>query len=180
MSARRRGLVVATLLVMAPTLAFGHPHHHIDQQAQLNVSSEAVEIVLRIVPSIDDGAAMFDIVDLDRDGAVSPAEAGAFGAEVLRTVDLRWGGRTLELGDASVTVPSREVVAQGRGVIQVRAALDLDVLEQAGQPLELDVAYRRFDPIWFVQPFVSRDLSDAISGVQIDRTNGARVVVRLQ
>lgn len=161
----------------APLLA--HPHHHIEQQAQLTISADSVELVLRIVPSIGEGAAMFDSIDLDGDGNVSAAEATAFGSDIIPTADLRRGGRSFRFGEPSLAIPTRELVAQGRGVIEVRAVASFDGREQAADPIEFEITYHRFSPTWFVQPFVSRDLYAAMSSVVIERGEGAKVRVAL-
>ena len=169
------GLIAATLL---PAGVAAHPHHHVEQQAQLTISTVSVELVLRIVPSIDDGAGMFDAIDLDADGEVSQAEASGLAAAILQTASLRWGGRPLPFEAPKVALSPRAVLAQGRGVIEVRASAPLAGFSRGPEELDFDIGYDRFSPRWFVQPYASRDLL-ATSSLTVDRRGGAGVTVRI-
>lgn len=168
---------VGLLLGTVPAGVGAHPHHHVEQQAQLTIYAGSVDLVLRIVPSIGEGAQMFDAIDLDGDGDVSDAEADALGEQVLAAVELAVGADAPSLDRLAVSVPSRDLVARGQGVIEVRASAALSPSWSSVLELDFDVTYHRFSTRWFVQPFLARNLSQR--SISVERLAGSGVKVRL-
>ena len=176
-------LVFATLSTLVLTVLaneiWAHPHHHVDQQAQLTIGTDEVRVVLRIVPSIDEGAAIFDAIDADRDGTVSKSEATAFAAELVAAVELRFDGALEAFGEPSVSVPERDLAARGGGVIEVGATAK-HPLGQGDHRIDLVVTDRRFAPDWFVQPFYTRPLTESTSSRRVERGDDGGVTVLLR
>jgi hypothetical protein len=173
-----RGLFIAAALAI-PVTAGAHPHRYIDQQVQLSVGIEAVDMTVVIVPSTQDGAAMYSHIDSDGDGVVSDQEAQAFGADVLAATELTVDGRAFVFAPADVKVPEADAVAKGTAAIIVNASAHVSLAGREAHRLDFGISYEAFSHDWFVQPFIHPDLLENTSSPSVDRTGGeGKVVIR--
>jgi hypothetical protein len=170
----RIGLAVAGLLAFSG-MAGAHPHSYVDQQALIFVGLDALDLTIRIVPSFEDGAAIFAHIDSDGNGFVSDREATAFGAAVVAKAELEVDGREVTLLNALATVPSIEQLAAGGGVIEVEAQASFALGSGGKHRLVFGIAYEDLSHDWFIQPFFYRGLVDTGSPVVQRTDTGNRV-----
>jgi hypothetical protein len=163
---------LAQAAAVLASAASAHPHSSVDQQAQVILGPSGVEVVWQITPSTEAGAAMFDAIDSDGDGAVSAREASDFGRLVMAMSPLEVDGQGAALRLTSASVPPRDLAAMGEGVIVIRAASDTTPI----QSVSFDVGFESFSHDWFIQPYVR----DGVGVSSIMRMEGsARVRVDL-
>lgn len=173
----RIGLAVAGLLAFSG-MAGAHPHSYVDQQALIFVGLDALDLTIRIVPSFEDGAAIFAHIDSDGNGFVSDREAATFGAAVVAKAKLEVDGRKVTLLNSITTVPSMQRVAAGGGVIEVEAQASFALGIGGEHRLVFGIAYEDLSHDWFIQPFFYRGLVEASSPV-VERTDASnRVGIR--
>ncbi|MBY5775019.1 DUF1007 family protein [Rhizobium leguminosarum] len=173
----RRILLVATIVV--PIQASAHPHHYVDQQVQLSIGLTAVELAVVIVPSRQDGAAIFSTIDGNGDGDVSEEEARTFGTNVVSATRLTIDGRTFTFALANVGIPDAKTVASGTAAIAVNASAELRLADREAHSVDFAITYEEFSHDWFVQPFFFPNLLGKISQLEIDRSDiTGQVVVR--
>lgn len=170
--------LVAPLLLAGPLSA--HPHSKVEQQAMLSIGLDQAVLNIRIVPSYDEGSAIFAHIDLDGDGKVSATEATQFGEEVLAATELIIDETTATFDNRLVTVPDFQFVAAGEGVIEVKANTRFRKLDSAKHVIGLSVRYEGLSHDWFIQPFFFGNLSEAFPKQGIDRSeNGLTLTIRL-
>lgn len=170
-------MTVLGLLTLAGT-AEAHPHSYVDQQAMISVGLDAVVLTVRIVPSFEDGAAIFALIDADGNGVVSDREAAVFGAAVVKRAELEIDGRRFALRAATSTVPSKDRVSTGFGMIEVEAVAPIALGSGSDHRLAFSIGYQEFAHDWLIQPFFYRSFVDATSMRRVERTqSGNRVAI---
>jgi hypothetical protein len=180
----RRTVLAVAVLACAGSPLHGHPHNDVDQQVLLSISPARLDITVRIVPSPQEAAAILATIDGNGDGAVSSAEAAAWGKAVFDTVSIRLGGVAVRPDSIAVRVPETALVLAGTGMIEIGAtaplaaggglALETGAGTGSGMDARLDFAigYEEFAHDWFVQPFLSQDLAGAAPAQPVERLAG--------
>jgi hypothetical protein len=173
----RRLLLAATIAV--PVQASAHPHHYVDQQVHLSIGMSAVELAIVIVPSGQDGAAIFSAIDSNGDGVVSDDEARTFGTDVVSATRLTIDGQPFTFILSDVGIPDGTTVLRGTAAITVNASAELRLADRQAHSVDFTIKYEEFSHDWFVQPFLYPNLLGKIAQLEIDRSNRAgKVVVR--
>jgi hypothetical protein len=98
--------------------------HRLDeylQAARVALDRDRVTLEIDLTPGMSIASALNAVVDRDRDSAISPEEAEAYGRAVLADVVLEVDGRHVPMTLTRVDVPSPDEMRSGLGTIQVRA-----------------------------------------------------------
>ena len=165
-------------LVLLAGVATAHPHKDVEQQALVSVGLDVVSLEVRIVPSFEEGAAIFAHIDSDANGVVSADEAAKFGAEVIEKTVLKVDGWRIAFSSPRVAVPTSEWVAAGLGVIEVDADAAFDFTSTPDHSVAFEIAYENLAHTWFVQPFFYADLMATMSLQSLERAvAGSRVEI---
>ena len=174
---RFAGLLPACVVAGA---TWAHPHEDIDQQVLLSVGTGEVIVQIRIAPSYLDGAAIFAHIDADGDGLVSVSEAEDFGSDVMAHATLSVDGRRFDFDAPEVSVPAREWVAAGVGLIEIDAAAAINIAAPSRHRVVFGMGYDDFAHDWFIQPFYYRELMLALPEQSIGRSSsGDRIEIAL-
>ncbi|MBX4898713.1 hypothetical protein [Rhizobium bangladeshense] len=159
--------------------ASAHPHHYVDQQVHLSIGVNAVELAIVIVPSSQDGAAIFSTIDNNGDGVVSDDEGRIFATNVVSATRLTIDGQAFTFILADVGIPDETTVASGTAAITVNASAELRLADRQAHSVDFSITYEEFSHDWFVQPFLYPNLLGKIAQLEIDRSDRAgKVVVR--
>lgn len=144
-----------TLLLAAalPVMAWAHPHHYNEQQVSLTLSPQGLQVEIGIVPSDQQGAEVFRMLDRDGNGSLSRAEMQAFAAEVLASARLSVDGHATALTLVAVNSPEKAEVTAGHAMIAIRADSSLPV--GAAKTIAFSIGYDRIDPRWSVQLWIA-------------------------
>ena len=164
------GFAVVAVVAFAIGSAVAHPHEDIDQQVLLSVGTGEVIVQIRISPSFTEGAAIFAHIDADADGAISEAEAEAFGAAVIADAALEVDGRRFDFNTPRVSVPALEWVAAGLGLIEVDATAAVNLTAAERHRVDFEILYEDLAHEWFVQPFYFPELMSALPQQSIERS----------
>jgi len=142
----QRWPLVACLLMSFGT-AGAHPHSYVDQQALVSVGSNSVDVTIRIVPSFDNGAAIFAGIDADGNGVVSQGEAAEFAATVI---------------------------AKAR--LEVDASTRFTLSNVGEHQVAFEIAYYDFSHDWQVQPFFYTDFAATMTLPTMARSDAGNQV----
>lgn len=174
---RYAGLLLACVVAGAVR---AHPHENIDQQVLLSVGAGEVIVQIRIAPSYIDGAAIFAHIDADGDGVVSVSEAEEFGSDVMARATLSVDGRRFDFNAPKVSIPAREWVSAGVGLIEVDATAAINIASLSRHRIDFRIGYDEFAHDWFIQPFYYPELMHALPEQSIGRSSsGDRVEIAL-
>ena len=173
--------VVATLALIPLSSGVGaHPHSYVDQQVQLSLGLDVLDATFVIVPSAEEGEAIFAHLDTDADGTISPRETSDFGAAVLDGTRLEVDRQAVELSEPVVDVAEAEEIRAGTGAITVTASAPLDLAPDSAHQVVFEVTYGEFSHEWFVQPFYYPDFVQAFEIPVLERSpEGQQVVIQL-
>ena len=130
---------------------FAHPHSVTDQQVALTIAMEAIVLEVSIVPGTEEGAAIFQALDRDSDGALSDPEMRLFATEVLSNSTLTVDGIEKELTPTTVNHPTREGLGAGHDRIAIEARIMLDT--PAIREIRFAMHHDAFEHDWTVQPW---------------------------
>jgi hypothetical protein len=122
-------------LICACALRLTAPAHVLDQYlqvAQIAIETGAVRVTLRLTPGTQVADRVFALIDLDRDGRISPAEEQSYTRRVLQDVALDVDGRRTPLSVTRVQFPSRSEINEGVGAIRFDLEAEAD-LNKAGE-----------------------------------------------
>lgn len=172
--------VVTAAIVAVAAVAAAHPHATIDQQVQFSLGLDRAEVTVVIMPSPQDGPALFGRVDADDDGAVSEAEAQAFADAVAADLFLSVDGEAMALGPATARVAPADEVRAGIGGLSVTAEALLALSPDDPHVVAFAVSFEDFAHEWFVQPFYHPELTAAFGTPGLERSaDGGMVTVEL-
>ncbi len=175
-----RGLAMLLALV-AGMPALAHPHLYVDQQVRLSLGLSSAEAVLTIVPSVEDGAAIFDYIDADANGKIDAAETAGFGQQVTAAIRLIVDGTSIPFAITGTTLADRALLAAGAGRIELQATAEFALSGPGPHDVEFAVWFYAFDHDWFVQPFYFPDLVEAAGYPDFTRSeDGSRVTFHIE
>lgn len=127
----RRGTFLCALLLAST--AGPAQAHRLDEYLQatiIRVTNDGVDLYLRLVPGVDVAPQVWNSIDTDGNGALSPAEQQAYAEQVRDDLTLCIDGREARLEIAGSAFPAKEDVSKGVGQISLR--LQSHALETAG------------------------------------------------
>jgi hypothetical protein len=113
--------VVCTLVcgLVIPSAAAAHRLDEYLQAARLAVSTDSVAVELDLTPGVNVARAVASRIDCDADGAISPAEAEAYGRLVAADLELSVDGQRAPLTLTSVDSPPIAEMLDGVGTIRL-------------------------------------------------------------
>ncbi len=126
---RLRGLALLAGSMVMPLL---HAHRQDEclQAVLIDVAPEQIRLFLSITPGTEVAARFNAVVDLDRNGTVSPREAGAYVSNVVSQVTFRSDGIVRKLDLKTFRFPEPEAIRAGAGTIQIEAVAVVPVLTE--------------------------------------------------
>jgi hypothetical protein len=179
---RTLGAAFVCVLLM-PAGAAAHRLDEYLQAARVSLARDGVTIDVDLTPGASVAPAVLEIVDADRDGALSPIEAGAYGRAVLGDLVLELDGRPVALTLHRVEASSPGEMRDGMGTIQVRAVGRIGPLRAGHHQLYFRNNHRPGGSVYLVNALIPDDRSVSVTGQtrdvrqqegRIDYTVGAR------
>jgi hypothetical protein len=120
-----RKFTAAILAVSIFPSALAHRVDELLQSTLLSVSPEMVTVEITITPGIEVVDSTLALIDRDRDGKISTAEAETYARRVAKSVELTLDERPLELNVAGQEVAPLADARSGLGLIRVKARAKL-------------------------------------------------------
>lgn len=171
-----RWFQVLVITVLWCKTAYAHPHDDVVQQALLSIGMDKVILSVRIVPSHDEGAAIYAHIDTNKDGVVSTNESNAFAMAVFSKMKLSIDGKPSALKVKSTDVPNYGYVAAGLGVIEIKGNAKIAMAADKKHKLIFETHYEMFTQEWLIQPFFYANLNNSFSGKEIQRSETGKYV----
>jgi len=97
---------LSAVLLVLPTLASAHILDEYEQATRIALAKDHVTLTLRLTAGVEIASQVFALIDTNKDGQVSPAEARAYAQSWLRTAALKVDGRSPALTLVRIEVPS--------------------------------------------------------------------------
>jgi hypothetical protein len=138
----RTTAAAAALIVAGSGSAGAHRLDEYLQAARVEVTTSTVVVHLDLTPGVSIAGAIVDLLDGDRDGRVSPEEAGAYGRAVMGDLAVRLDGSALTLDLTRVEVSTIEELRAGLGTIRVQLRAAPSSPTPGRHVLELHNAHR--------------------------------------
>ena len=110
------------VLLMAGGSASAHRLDEYLQATRMSIASEQLLVEMDLTPGANIASAIAGTLDLDADGAISPAEAEAYGRVVLSDVIVKADERPIAMSLARIEVPAIDEMRNGLGTIRLLAS----------------------------------------------------------
>jgi hypothetical protein len=118
---RTLSAAVIVFVLATPGESAAHRLDEYLQAARVSLDRERVMLEVDLTPGASVAPAVIAMIDLDGDGAISPAEAAAYGQTALGDLVLDLDGRSVSMTLTRAEVPSIGEMLAGAGAIQLRA-----------------------------------------------------------
>jgi hypothetical protein len=120
-----RRIGVRTLLAVSLALGLGGraSAHRLDEYLQatlIGVTRDGTDVEIHLTPGVAMLPVLMAVIDLDRDGRISPEEARVYVGRVTREVELRVDGVPAPLSLIESNFPTVEAMREGLGTIRIR------------------------------------------------------------
>lgn len=109
--------------LLSLSLIAGAAAHRLDEYLQatlIGVSRDGTDVEIQLTPGVAILPVLLAVIDQDRDGRISPAEAQAYASRVAREVELRVDGVPAPLSLIESRFPSLEAMREGLGTIRMK------------------------------------------------------------
>ena len=147
--------VMAFALAM-PASALAHRLDEYLQAARVLLDRDRLLVEIDLTPGASVAADIIAIIDRDRDGAVSPAEARVYALEVLDDVTVTIDGRTVQLSLQRIESPSLNEMRDGMGTIRL-VAIGAVAIAPGRHAAEFRNEHRAASSVYLVNALLSRD-----------------------
>lgn len=162
----RRGRVAAA--AVAALLGGGAlSAHRLDeclQAARLGIDPARVELALDVTPGVAVAADVLEAIDVNRDDAISPAEAATYATRLLAHVSLAIDGERLPVALVEAGAPAPAAMRDGLGTVRIRAAAALPELAAGAHRLDFRNGYRPDVSVYLANALVPSDDRIAVTG----------------
>jgi len=138
------------------------------QAAKLAIDPARVQIELDLTPGIAVAEDVLRAIDLDRNGALSPAETSAYVTSVVRDVTLDVDGQLLTARVLSTEFPAIESVRRGEGTIRLQLSASLPPLSAGGHQIRYRNAHRPDVGVYLANALVPSTDRVAVTGQDRD------------
>ena len=152
-----------------PALASAHILDEYEQATSIALAKDHVTLTLRLTAGVEIASQVFALIDTNKDGQVSPAEARAYAQSWLRTAALKVDGRSPALTLVRIEVPSLSDLETG----EVPIYLEFTAKVAAGTPgahwLTYENQHQPRISTYLVNALRPADSAIAITGQHRDR-----------
>ena len=153
--------------------------HRLDeylQAARVSLARDRITLEIDLAPGANIASAVVALLDRDGDNTISPAEAGAYGRDVLADVVLELDGRSVATTLTRVEVPSIEDMRDGVGPIQLRAVGHVEAVAAGRRYLSFRNNHQPAASVYLVNALIPDDGDVRVVAQRRDpRQQGVRV-----
>jgi hypothetical protein len=135
-----RAVAVAGAIALSCSLPVVVSAHTLDEYLQatrVSFDRNQVSIEMDLTPGSNIAASVTTLIDADRNGIVTPAEARAYGQAVMGDLIITLDRRPLLLSLQRIEVPPLEELADGGGAIRLRAGASAAIVPPGRHEIEL-------------------------------------------
>ena len=120
------GLITVLAAIATAVPASAHRLDEYLQALRVDVRADGIVVELDLTPGANLAADVLATLDANVDGAIHMAEADAYVASVLRSLELSIDDHRVGLDLVSRTIPSIDEVREGNGVINLVARVEVE------------------------------------------------------
>jgi len=135
-----RAVAMAGLIALSCSLPAALSAHTLDEYLQatrVSFDRSQVSIEMDLTPGSNIAASVTTVIDADRNGIVTPAEAHAYGQAVIGDLIVTLDRRPLLLSLQRIEVPPLEELAGGGGAVRLRAVASAAIVPEGRHEIEL-------------------------------------------
>jgi hypothetical protein len=114
-------LSLALAVVLTPAGAAAHALDEYVQAARLSLTRSHVDLDMDLTPGVEVASSVVAMIDLDRDGAITPLEAAAYATRVLQDTTVELDGERVAMAVSRIDVPPIADMREGMGTIHLSA-----------------------------------------------------------
>jgi hypothetical protein len=164
-----RALVFVAALLLAAAKASAHQLDELVQSAKLDIARDRVIVELTLLPGVQVVPQLLSAADRNADLRISPEEVHQYGSEVLRSLTLAVDGRRLTLALKSAEASAAEELADGMGVIRLRAEAAVPPLADGRHQILFRNAHTAAASVYLANALVPSDRAIDIRAQRRDR-----------
>ena len=175
-----RIIVTAIALALAtPAPAGAHRLDEYLQAARVLLERDRLLVEIDLTPGTSVAPGVIAAIDRDHDVAVSPAEAKAYGVDILGDVTVAVDGRVTTLSLQRIEIPSLDEIREGMATIQLEATATGAILP-GRHTVDFRNEHREESSVYLVNALLSRDGMTAVVSQQRDsRQSSAHIEYEL-
>ena len=162
---------VATAMALSLAISAPAGAHRLDeylQAARVLLERDRLLIEIDLTPGASVASSVIAALDRDHDGAISPAEAKAYGLEVLGDVTVAVDARATALSLQRIEIPSLDEIRDGMGTIQLEATGATGAIAPGPHAVEFRNQHREDSSVYLVNALLSRDGMTTVLSQQRD------------
>ena len=135
--------LVVTLLLCLVCLGRAQAHRLDEylQATRIGVEPDRVDVEIDLTPGVSVASPVLWLIDSNGDGQITEKEIRAYAGRVLAAVGLELDGRSRPLRLTDVTVPSRDEIVAGEGMIRLKAATSIPPLKRGPHQIRFQNAH---------------------------------------
>ena len=149
--------LLGSLLLLLATDAWAHRLDEYLQATRISVATNRIDVSIDLTPGVAVADQVLAVVDKDRDGRVSEAEATAYAQRVLKDIRVGLDEHALTLSLMDTFFPALEDVRKGMGVIRLKATARIGSLTVGEHALSFTNAHLPAISVYLVNALAPKD-----------------------
>jgi hypothetical protein len=158
----RRSLAFLLAVLTMPAAVSAHRLDELLQASRIGFSRDRVTLEVDLTPGASVAPAVVAALDESGDGAISPAEAHAFGQRVVASLVLELDGRRIPLALTRVEAPPGDEMRAGLGTIALRAEGRLEAVSAGRHDVYFRNDYRPDGSVYLANALAPADRQVAV------------------
>ena len=149
--------IALAVILASPTDAIAHRLDEYLQASRVTLDRDRISLEIDLTPGANMATAAVSLLDLDGDGTISPAEAGAYGRRVLADLVVALDERAVAMNLTRSEVPSIAEMRDGLGTIRLSAAGRLPSVTAGRRQLLLRNTHEPLTSVYLANAMISSD-----------------------
>jgi hypothetical protein len=145
-----------------PAVATAHRLDEYLQASRVTLDRDRIALEIDLTPGASVAAATITLLDLDGDGTISSAEAGAYGASVLKDLVVTLDRQPVVMSLTRAEVPSIAEMYEGLGTIRLTAAGQIPSLRAGRRHLDFRNAHEPIPSVYLANAMMPDDEAVAV------------------
>ena len=158
----RRSAIALAVALAIPSVVSGHRLDEYLQASRVTLDHDRITLEIDLTPGASVAWTAVGLLDLDADGTISPAEAGAYGRRVLGDLVVMLDRHTVEMNLTRAEVPSIGEMREGLGTIRLTAVGQIPSLAAGRRQLLLRNAHEPMLSVYLANAMMPGDEGVAV------------------
>jgi hypothetical protein len=149
--------IALAVILASPTDAIAHRLDEYLQASRVTLDRDRISLEIDLTPGANMATAAVGLLDLDGDGAISPAEAGAYGRRVLADLVVVLDDLPVAMSLTRTEVPTIAEMRDGLGTIRLSAVGRVPSVTAGRRQLLLRNAHEPLTSVYLANAMISSD-----------------------